>query len=249
MDSSTLCIGNLVKELVQWLARRAAQGDISAQVTFYSVAESVVDLFTAGAREEWEGFKRYAITKPWIPGMASRSKFLQKAVLETCVKLRQGERFPFPQAKETKAASMEVGQNALVDDLFASMMNKRMDARALEQSFGGYAQFGWLHPIMKEVVELPALRPDTVDAWHKVGMKIIKDSQGPEGWNHPAFGREPYKSLASQENPWARVKEAWRLRAKEWVRVGAWGDGPPFGGGMPATKWPPNKVVGQKSKQ
>lgn len=88
-EVSTIIIGNLMRELAKWLACNAARGDVTAQVTLYTVAETIVDLFTVGARQEWEGFKRYAITKPWIPGMVSRSKSLQEGAMETCVKLRQ----------------------------------------------------------------------------------------------------------------------------------------------------------------
>jgi hypothetical protein len=187
----------LAGELLDWLAGRAAARSEQAQACIVDLSGKAVDLHL------WSLGKMHAVTlqrarkAPDIPGRMSRNPEVSAYWQKVLKAIRQGSETPVPmqrkQGQKRSSRDVAAGKHQLVACLFDFMAGYQKCGVA--KALGIPSNHPAIPERVREILALPPLGAQTWKAWHKVGLKIVKESTKGNPAMHPAFNRLPLNQL------------------------------------------------------
>jgi len=215
-------VGILAEKLVQWLEARAGEGSDSAQAAIVGTARTATKAHWWSLMQGHETTLKAAQRAADIPGWVSLNPELSASTRHKLEEIGQGSKTPVPMTRPEKAKKssrdVTLGKHRLVANLWEYVMNYRRHCAI--QVFEIPLDHPSLNVRIREMLALPDLidEPKVITAWHKVGLKIVKDWTDGKPENHPDFNRPP---LDEMNRPLAKssiaqdLNSAWKQLARK----------------------------------
>lgn len=196
---SEVWAGALASELLKWLAGRAAEGSKHAQAELVDIAGKAVDWHSWSLHQGHEVTLKRARKTPDMPGRVSLNPEQTADCQVWLERIGQGSETPVPMKRaegERRSKRDVYGANhRLVAYLWQYMEGYRTNGIAV--AFGIPSNHPAIPARVREILLLPpfGMKGEAWKAWHKTGLKIVKDFTGGNPATHEAFKRPALSGL------------------------------------------------------